>query len=82
MKALGIFRSNGLELIDIEIRDGSIHPKICPGDLRIACNDCRFSRSTDHPTGEAAVLTSLAAKKQKIVPFLLCNWYEENGGEV
>ncbi len=80
MKVLGIFRSNGLELVDIEIREGSIIPGSCPGGLNIACNDCRFSASPGTGAGSAKELrTGHAAKKQHPVPLMLCYWHEKNG---
>ena len=80
MKVLGLFRSNRLELVDVEIRDGSIIPGSCPGDMNIACNDCRFSVSTG--TGASpknGFRTALTAKKQKTVLLTICYWHEKNG---
>ena len=80
MKILGVFRSNRLELVDVEVRDGSIIPGSCPGDLNIACNDCRFSASIG--TGASSknqVRPVHAAKKHPAISLTVCYWYEKNG---
>lgn len=79
MKVLAMFRTNRLELVDVEIRDGSIIPGSCPGDLNIACNDCRFSVSIGsgaRSTNEIRPL--LTAKKQHAISLTICYWHEKN----
>lgn len=79
MKALGIIRSNGLELVDVEIRGNAVFPHTCPGGLSIACNDCAFSVSAGAALGNDDVaLPASAPTKSRNVPFLICTWYERN----
>jgi hypothetical protein len=78
MKVLGMFRSNRLELVDIEVRNGSIIPGSCPGELNIACNDCRFSVSIG--TGASSkngIPPALAAKKHRAISLMICYWHEK-----
>ena len=78
MKALGIFRSNGLEIVDIETRDGAIIPKNCPGSLKIACNECEFSANAEHIPGDGTTpFSHHSMKKRAPLTFLLCQWHEK-----
>lgn len=73
-----MFRSNRLELVDIEVRDDSIIPGSCPGNLKIACNDCRFSVSIGTGAGSKKVRPAHALKKHPAISLMVCYWYEKN----
>lgn len=78
MKALGIVRSNCLELVDVEIQEGAILPGNCPGNLGRTCNDCGFLVRTEHGSdAEAPLPSGPAANKRQSVTFLLCRWHEQ-----
>lgn len=74
MNVLGIVRTHGLELVDVEIREGSLFSASCPASLPIACNHCAYSVSAGTAPGQDEPAT---AKKRKSVPLLLCYWHEQ-----
>lgn len=80
MEALGIIRTNSLELVDIEIRDGAILTESCPAEFVRACNDCGYlARMELQHDIEVPLPADLDAAKRQNVAFLICCWHERNG---
>ena len=76
MHCLGILKARSIEIVDVTVRDGSLIPLHCPGELSSPCDRCSYARMMGSGPAVPNALPGNRTRRRN-VSLIICHWFEQ-----